>query len=109
MAPVGPCKAVGDVGLIERKLELDRRRSFGKVSWDWSVGTDVQKKSDAREVAVSTIGIDGSELALAWLAVTGRLMFMFVMAQMLRRLAIFVLTIAGHRCPRHLERQHCQQ
>ena len=32
-------------------------------------------KIDAREVAVSTIGIDGSELALAWLAVTGRLMY----------------------------------
>ena len=60
--------------------QLEQTDFRGKVSWDWSVGTGqlglmCGNKIDAREVAVSTIGIDGSKLAFAWLAVTGRFMY----------------------------------
>lgn len=63
-----------------------------------------RNKIATREVAVSAIGIIHAELELAFLALVRCLMFMFMMAKMLRCLAFFMLTIASHRGPGHLER-----
>ncbi len=64
---------------------------------------------DAGMVAVTAIGVVDTGLALALFAVARRLMRMFMMAEMLHRLARFMLTIATRRCPGHLERYRDQQ
>ena len=91
------------MGLIVGKLEFDRCRSNENRQLRLMRRHDVGAKV-VMVIAIGATCAKRAKRALARLAVAGRLMLMFVMAQMLRSPAIFVLAIASYRCPRHLER-----